>query len=208
MRMSASGELVLFHDKTLLRHFNKSWPLCLTTWNKLKSLRYHHNQFPKELGIVLLTDYLEQFKGTVPLILDVKTLCGRHIKIVKTLIRTLERMNMLDQIWVSAFDPLILTIIKKLRPQIRTGFLFSRFTLLYQSLDTMLKSDSWHPHHHLVTDTLMERARKLNKEIFVWTVNDLATLDKLSKYNFEGIISDTLFRKEYKSNSYLKPKTL
>lgn len=203
VRMCASGELVLFHDKTLFRHFNKSWPICMLTWTKLKELHFRHSQYSEPIGITLLNDYLEEFKGSVPLILDIKTLCGRHIKIVKTLIRTLERMRMLDQIWVSAFDPLILTIVKKLRPQIRTGFLFSRFTLLYQSLDIMLKSDAWHPHYHLISDALMERAQKLNKEIFVWTVNDLETIDKLSNYHFEGIITDTLYRKEYDLNRHL-----
>ena len=203
VRMCATGELVLFHDKTLIRHFNRYRPICLTPWQELKRLRYAHPNFSNELGIVLLNDFLEQFKGTVPLILDIKTLCGRHIKIVKSLIRILEKFEMQDQIWVSAFDPLILKILKKLRPNIRTGFLFNRFSRLYQSLDMMLHSDAWHPHHHLVSDALVEKARKLQKQIYVCTINDIATLQRLSKYKFEGIITDTLFRREYNLNKLL-----
>lgn len=191
IRICSSGELVLFHDKTLLRHFGHYSPICMRPWKYLRQLRYKKSG--SDQGIELLADYLEHFRQTVPLILDVKTLCGKHIKIVRTLIRLVERLNMQDQIWVSAFDPLILKIIKKLRPELRTGFLFSRFSRVYQSLDMMLDSDAWHPHYSLINEHLVERARNLNKEIYVWTVNDMAIYKRLEPFGFEGIITDSLY---------------
>lgn len=192
IRICSSGELVLYHDKTLLRHFNRYSPVCMKRWDYLKNLKYSHPEKP--YGIDLLADYLEHFRQTVPLILDVKTLCGRHIKLVRKLIRLIEQLEMQDQVWISAFDPLILKIIKQLRPNLRTGFLFSRFSRLYQSLDIMLDSDSWHAHHSLINDRLVQRAKELKKQIFVWTINDLETFRRLSGYKFEGIITDSLYR--------------
>lgn len=197
IRLCASGELLLFHDKTLLRHFGKMKPISFTHYNELKHYKYRQNGFSGDIGIQTLEAYLEEFKGTVPLILDVKSYYANNLKLVRTLVKTINDFNVIPQIWVSAFDPSILGIFKILKPEIRTGYLFRHFPTLSRYIDIFLKSDAWHPHHSIISETFIAQARKLNKQLFVWTVNKMEVYNNLTEYNFDGIITDTLFRKEF-----------
>ncbi len=195
IRLCRSGELILFHDRTLLHHFNKIKPICLYSFQDLKQLRYKHPTFDKPLSIVLLTDFLEEFKNKVPLILDLKSFCSNNRILIRTLIKNLDDLNMRSQVWVSAFNMRILSAVKQFAPDIRTGYLFNHFPLSHQLMDIFLKSDAWHPHHSLISERFVNKARRLNKELFVWTVNDENLYEELLVHQFEGIITDTLFHK-------------
>lgn len=200
IRLCGSGELVLFHDRTLLRHFSKLKPICLSSLRELKQLQYKHPTFGQSLSIVLLTDFLEEFKNKVPLILDLKSFCSNNRKLIRTLIKNLDDLNMRSQIWTSAFNLRILGAVKQLAPDIRTGYLFNHFPQSHQLIDLFLQSDAWHPHHSLITEKLINKARNLNKELFVWTVNEESLYEELAGYQFEGIITDTLFHKGLAAN--------
>ncbi len=197
IRMCASGELLLFHDKSLLHHFGEKKLISFTSYNELKHYKYKQNGFGRTIGIQTLEAYLEEFKGTVPLILDIKSYYANNLKLVRALIKTINDFNVIPQIWVSAFDPSTLAIFKLLQPEIRTGFLFRHFPRACQYIDIFLKSDAWHPHHSVISDTFIAQAKKRNKQLFVWTVNRMEDYNRLAKYSLDGIITDTLFRKEF-----------
>ena len=198
VRMCASGELVLFHDKTLLRHFGSMKPIAFTKYDVLKQYRYNHTGKSNDTGIQTLKEYLEEFKGRVPLILDTKSYYANNLKLVRTLANTLSDLKMIPQVWVSAFDPSILAMIKILNPEIRTGYLFRHFPTLSRYIDdVLLKSDAWLPHYSVITKSLMAHAKKLNKQIYVWTVNKMEIYNRLAEYKLDGIITDSLYRKEF-----------
>ena len=198
VRLCGSGELLLFHDKSLLRHFGKMKPISFTPYKDLKQYRYEQNGFSGDIGIQTLEAYLEEFKGTVPLILDIKSYYANNLKLVRTLANTLSDLKMIPQVWVSTFDPSILAMVKILNPEIRTGYLFRHFPTLSRYIDAvLLKSDAWHPHYSVITKSLMAHAKKLNKQLYVWTVNRMEVYNRLAEYNFDGIITDSLYRKEF-----------
>ncbi len=197
VRLCASGELLLFHDKSLLRHFGEKKPISFTSYNELKHYRYKQNGLSSTIGIQTLETFLEEFKETVPLILDIKSYYANNLKLVRTLIKTINDFNVIPQIWVSAFDPSVLGILKTLNPDIRTGFLFRHFPRVCQYIDIFLNSDAWHPHHSVISDPFIAQAKKRNKQLFVWTVNRMEDYNRLAEYSLDGIITDTLFRKEF-----------
>ncbi|MEL6824052.1 MAG: glycerophosphodiester phosphodiesterase, partial [Calditrichota bacterium] len=92
---------------------------------------------------------------------------------------------------------------KTAEPAVRTGYLFQNPVFVHEYIDTYLETDAWHPHFKNFNDRLYEKAKKMNKEIYVWTVNRNDVMEKLAGYDINGIITDTLFRDEEKiTDSY------
>jgi glycerophosphoryl diester phosphodiesterase len=84
--------------------------------------------------------------------------------------------------------------VKLFKPSLRTGFLFRNLAFVNRYIDIISQADAWHPHHSLITDQFFELAQKLKKEIYVWTINEELILERILKYNFDGIITDTLHK--------------
>ncbi len=194
VRMCRSGVPVLFHDAYLWKHFKKSKPVALCTVEELKSLAFRQNHYQRPDRICTLEEFLEEFKNTVPLNLDAKSLAPNPNHFAERLVKLLRRMNIRRQVWISSFNPYLLRKIKKIDRGIRTGYLFQNPPQLHKLIDIFLSTDAWHPHYKNVTDRLVEKARKMKKEIYIWTVNEESILYRIQKYDYQGIITDRFFR--------------
>ena len=193
VRLSRSGDLVLFHDWLLSHHFYRFQPTVLASSQRLATLSFRKHYVYND-RICTLESFLEHFRHTVPINLDVKFWGARYGRIARKLVTLLEKMKMRDQVWISSFNPFLLRCIKSIHPTVRTGYLFQDPVRIYQMIDPFLESDAWHPHHKNATDGLIEKAHQLKKEIYIWTVNDETDLQRIEKYRFNGIITDTFFR--------------
>ena len=195
VRLCGSGDMVLFHDKLLYRHFGKYKPVYLSTLKELRSLRFPANKYKVQAGISSLTDFFEEFKGRAFINIEAKTFYADTGHLARELVRAIKRFKMQDQILISSFNPIFLKLIKLNTPGLRTGYLFAKTPRFHQFLDIYLKSDAWHPHVSLVDEAFAEAARKIGKAVYVWTVNDSRMLDKMTGYGFEGVITDNLYKK-------------
>ena len=201
VRLCASGEVVLFHDNFLWHHFHQLKPVIFTSLPELKELRFKLSETQASDIVCTLDEFLEEFKGTVPLNLDVKTFMTDYFNLADALIKTVKRHGVLDQVWFSAFNPLFLLIFKRRYPEARIGYLFRNLPWLHQSLDLLIKAEAWHVHYHLINDLFLEKAKKMGKEVFVWTIRDEQMYRKMLEYPFDGIITDILFNSDVKNTS-------
>ncbi len=193
IRLCASGELVLLHDRSLKRHFGRNKLVCRTNWEKIKKLKFNQQEYAISARVANLYEFLEEFGRKVPLILDLKNFCNSSITLSNAFVSAIERFGLTDEIWVSAFNPLILSLLKKKNPKIRTGYLFRNFVPVHRAIDAFLQSDAWHPHYSLINERFVNVARKAGKELYVWTVNEESVLKKMEPFHFEGIITDRFF---------------
>jgi glycerophosphoryl diester phosphodiesterase len=193
VRPTRTGEIVLFHDSLLLRHFGKLKPVPFCSLKELKKLEFEKQEYKYPARICTLAEFFEEFKNTVPINLDAKTMWSNYWPFAKSLINEVEKFNLNEQIWVSSFNPIFLKLLKIFKPDIRTGYLFRNLVYFNHSIDVLLKSDAWHPHFSIISDRFFKLSKKLQKEIYVWTINEQVIFDRILKYNFEGIITDTLF---------------
>ena len=53
-----------------------------------------------------------------------------------------------------------------------------------------MKADFYVAEEYMLNKKLVKEARKLNKPIYVWTVNDMESLKGYYKLNVDGIITD------------------
>ncbi len=204
VRLSRDREVVLLHDPYLLRHFRKWKPVAATPLAELQQLQFSDNGYAYKDQICTLAAFLEEFRATVPINLDAKFWGVRPHLFAHKLVRLVDRMRMHDQVWISSFNPFLVRKIKDIKPTVRTGYLFQDPVRVYQMIDPFLDSDAWHPHHKNATPRLIEKAHRLKKEIYIWTVNDPAVLQRIEPFEFHGIITDTFFRQR-EISAHAKP---
>lgn len=194
IRLCGSGELVLFHDNLLRRHFGKWKHVAFTSLQELQSYRFQEDHYAHPGRINSLKEFIEEFKNKLPINLDIKTSYSNLPVLAKKLIHSIRDLHIEDQVWISSFNPLFLKIFKALAPDLRAGYLFRNFTTIHTMFDIFLNSDAWHPHYKILTDHFFELAQKWKKEVYIWTVNDEKIVQTLKPYKFEGIITDNLYR--------------
>ncbi|MGH1362876.1 MAG: glycerophosphodiester phosphodiesterase [Calditrichia bacterium] len=194
IQLCKSGELVLLHDHSLRRCFARSGSVTSLTLHELKGLSFNSRQFQYPDSICTLEEFLEHFRGRVPINLDLKSLRPTNVAYVAALKKLVERMNVAHQVWFSSFNPLVLRHLKSAAPDVRTGYLFQNPSFVHSYIDSFLDTDAWHPHFKNFNDRLYENAKRMRKEIYVWTVNRKDILESLQGYEIDGIITDTFFR--------------
>ncbi|MBD3224382.1 MAG: hypothetical protein GF313_06605 [Caldithrix sp.] len=194
VRVCGTGELIVFHDNFLLKHFGKAKTVALTSLAEIKSLEFLKKNYKYPAQICTLDEFFEEFRGKVPINIDAKNLFRSNKELARLLIQLIEDFNIEDQIWISSFNPLLLHFIKKMRPSMRTGYLFSNFSNMHKLIDRLIENDAWHPHYRLISERLVKMARDLQKELYVWTINDEPLLNLALAYGLDGIITDTFYR--------------
>ena len=192
IRQTADGEIVVFHDFSLRRMFNKPGYLGQVTLADLKTYQYVQANRKQSAFIDTLDAFLDKFNNKIPINLDAKTIHFFDFKFADKLIATIQNHNMTDSVWVSCFNPFLLQILKLKNKRIRTGYLFLRTPLIHIGYDLITYSDAWHPHYRIVSSWLVKMAAKYGKKLFVWTVNDTVTLERLRKFPINGIITDNV----------------
>ncbi|MCK4754127.1 MAG: glycerophosphodiester phosphodiesterase [Calditrichia bacterium] len=191
IRQTGTGEIVVFHDFSLKRMFNKSGYIGRTSMDTLKNYPYvkiPDHQSPKYLET--LDEFFEQFKNRIPINLDAKTIHFFDVKFAEKIINTIKDHNLMESTWVSCFNPFLLQILKLREKKIRTGYLFQRMTWMHTMYDLITWCDAWHPHYRVLTKNLVKKAKKYAKKLYVWTVNDAEILEKVLNFSIDGIISD------------------
>ncbi len=83
IRQTGTGEIVVFHDFSLKRMFNKSGYIGRTSMDTLKTYPYvkiPDHESPKYLET--LDEFFEQFKNRIPINLDAKTIHFFDVKFI------------------------------------------------------------------------------------------------------------------------------
>lgn len=194
LRMCASGEIVLFHDYLLWRHFRKLKSVPQSSLIELKQLEFNHRPYLYQDKICTLSEFLNHFKGSAPINLDVKNFMTNNLKLIRTIVHEIKKYQVENQVWLSSFSPNFLRIVKKEFPEIRTGYLFRNFSLIHRYIDKIVKADAWHPHYHLVNSHFLAISQRLKKEIYVWTIKKEPVFQKMLNQHFNGIITDILIK--------------
>jgi glycerophosphoryl diester phosphodiesterase len=192
VRQCGSGEIVVFHDFSLRRMFNKNGYVGRTNFSELKHFNYIRNGVQTEHTIDLLEEFFQKLKNTIKINLDAKTIHFFDFQFADKLISIINNHNLIQSVWISCFNPFLLQILKIKNKNIKTGYLFQRTAWLHTAYDQIVYTDAWHPHINLIKNKFKNKALRLRKKIYVWTVNDIETVNKLKDFSIDGIITDNV----------------
>lgn len=122
VRLTADGQLVVFHDETLERAAGIPRRVADTEWSELRDVKL----FGSEETIPRLFDVLAMVAGRVPLIVEIK--CEEAELVDKAAEETAFHLDSYQGIsCVESFHPMVLRWMKKNRPETLRGQLSERF---------------------------------------------------------------------------------
>lgn len=93
---------------------------------------------------------------------------------------------------IQSFDPRPLQELRKLSSQLPLAFLTgSNAKTAAENLEWLgFVPDTYSPHFSLVNDGLIKFCREKGMKIVPWTVNEIADLERMKKFDLDGIITD------------------
>ena len=213
VRLSADGEMVVFHDDTLTRVTGIDKRVDELTLAELRELRL----LGGDDTVPTLREVLEVIDGRVPLLIEIKEDAGKSA-VTRTLVRELE--GYVGPYIVESFNPLALKLFRKLRPEVPIGILAQHFCRrdeyrgkpLYFILQNMLLNFLYVPdfvaYDHTDSGMLsLKLARSLFGTVTVaWTVRSEEEGRVAKTHKFDSIIFENYLPDEGRADVSTLPK--
>ncbi len=194
VRLTADGELVVFHDDTLERTTNGVGKVSEKTWAQLRDLdagSWFGRQFAGE-RLLLLQEVLRLLAGRVLLNVELKEHASKASLLLPALLSRLGEEGAEQRVVVSAFDWELLAKLRAYDPGVRIGILWhepSRTEDVWRFAE-QIGAYSVHPLWLLVEPGLIAAAHERGLQVFTWTVNDPAQVRSQVALGVDGVISD------------------
>lgn len=187
VRLTADGELAVFHDEDLQRIAGRPGRVAEMPWRELAAVALPGGERVPRLDQVLAE--------TAPLLVNVeiKQPGWRRLReIVARVAACVDRTGAGDRVLVSSFDPAAVALTRTMTA-LRSGLLFharQRRPLRDAWLAPIIRPHALHPDRLLVDPAAVARWRARGYEINVWTVDDAEELRRLAAMGVDGIITN------------------
>ncbi|MED1556100.1 glycerophosphodiester phosphodiesterase [Bacillus paramycoides] len=177
------GELAVIHDLKLKRLANANVHVSDLTMDELRQLTLSQDGFLGQIST--LDEIIKLAKGKIKLNIEVK-LHGGEKDFVNKVLKTIKDNDFEKQCVIQTLHYPLIKEFKRANPDIKVGY------ILYASRANLknVKADFYVAEEYMLNKKLVKEARKLNKPIYVWTVNDMESLKAYYKLNVDGIITD------------------
>ena len=184
---TADGRVVVFHDsdfKKLAGVDLKIWNATMEDLKRIDIGRRFGESFVGE-HVPTLREMLQLCRGKVQVIIELKDY-GHGQRLARRMVDVVESLGMERQIAVMSLERSLVAEVRRLRPTWRTGLLLSAVAGNASTLDV----DFLAANAGLATSSWVERTQAGGKMVYVWTVNDPATVSAMAGRNVDGIITD------------------
>jgi len=177
------GQLAVIHDLKLKRLANANVQVSDLTMDELQKLTLSQDGFTSKIST--LDEMIKLAKNKIKLNIEVK-LHGNEKDFVKKVLKTIKENDFEKQCVIQTLHYPLIKEFKRANPDIKVGYILyaSRADLKY------VQADFYVAEEYMLNKRLVKAARKLNKPIYVWTVNDMESFKKYYKLNVDGIITD------------------
>jgi glycerophosphoryl diester phosphodiesterase len=187
VRLTADGELVVFHDDDLDRLAGRPERIDRLAWSDLARIALRGGERVPRLEQVLGET------GSLQVNVEIKSPGWRRLRdVVAAVASAVARCRAADRVIVSSFDPAAVGL-TRLTTSLRTGLLFharQRRPLRRAWLAPLLRPDAMHPERVLVDAAAMDRWRAAGYQVNVWTVDGADEVRRLAALGVDGIISN------------------
>jgi len=185
VHLSSDREIVVFHDETLDRIADGKGNISNYSLSELKVFR-----IAKDYQIPSLKEVIDLVDKRCFINIELK---GKHT--AKPVVDLIENY-ITNKNWnyshfqVSSFDWNLLTEVYKLNPEIFIGVLTEIDLDSALAFAKSIKAKSINPNFRLLTAENTEQLQEEGLQVFPWTVNETADIQKIKSFKVEGIISD------------------
>lgn len=189
VQQTADDRLAVFHDDKLNRTSTGSgflWEKSLAELQEMDAGAWFDPHFRGE-PIPTLEEVIALVRGKMRLNIEVK-MHGHEREVAKLVVETIRRENFIEQCLVSSFDRQVVDQIKRLAPELKVGYIFSKKE--YDERVFAGPVEVLSANERLIDQTFMQRAHAAGKEVHVWTVNDTAKMRKMIDLGVDCIITN------------------
>ena len=178
-----SGEVVVIHDDTVDRTTNGHGLVADMTLEELKKL-----DAGKGEKIPTLEEVLDKFYCYVNIEIKDRRACQGVVNLLRS--AHWRRRSYLSADMVSSFDHYALKEVAMLNSKIRLGALLEGLPIGLAEFGSRVGAYSINVWKEWVTKELVQDAHNRGIEVYVYTVNDIATRDRLDAFGVDGIFTD------------------
>jgi glycerophosphoryl diester phosphodiesterase len=193
-KLSADGEVVVFHDNTLERTTNGSGRVGDHCWSELRALDAGSSFSDAFRGekIPLLSEVFEVFGGRIFINVELKDSPTHRDDLARKVCELVEKHSLQEGVTFSSFFPSNLQQAARLLPEVPRGlvaqpgwkgawarsfgFSFGDFAAL-------------HPHFSDASRQQIQRVHRLKRRIHVWTVNEIEEMRRLVESGVDGFFT-------------------
>ncbi len=187
VRLSADGEVVVFHDRNTLRMTGTPGSVGRLPLSRLKQFRLLHRDGSAE-SIPTLQEALELAGDKILINLDVKKESMAKNGVEEKVIKILRDQHLEENIIISSFNPIVLNKFRSLNPNLHLGFIYRNRSSLLMLNGQPVRS--MHVRYRLLSLRHLENLRQRGCRIYAWTVDDPAAMHDLMNKNVDGIITN------------------
>lgn len=177
------GRLLVHHDLTLGRTTGEAGLLTDKSLTELRQLDMGMGQYMPYLEEVLL---LVGNRATLNIELKSKNAAG----LLAVLLQQEPYAELKPQLIVSSFDHPELLRFQQSCPDVALGLLLYGTVLSLPAVIGPLKVKSLHLSDEFIDPTLIVAGHELGLKVYIYTVNDLQQVKKLSKLGIDGVFTD------------------
>jgi glycerophosphoryl diester phosphodiesterase len=203
LRQTLDGEVVVLHDKTIVRTTNGWGSVRKLSLNKLRRYSagsWFNPEFSDE-RVPTFREVLELVNGRAKLLLEVKDGSPYHHGIEKNIIHLVNEYQANDWCIVQSFNDRILSNFRKI-PELQSDVqkLFAAFIPVapfyggsrfsYKRLRRYDFAQEVNINYKYVNTRVVRKVHEMGKKVNVWTVNENANLKKYYEMGVDGIITD------------------
>jgi glycerophosphoryl diester phosphodiesterase len=185
VHLSSDNELMVIHDETIDRTTNGKGFVNQFSLQELKDFRMEKEQQIPTLSEVF--DLIDQ-KCSINIELKSYETADKVVELIEQYV--LEKKWKYNQFLVSSFDWNALQQVAFSNPEISIGVVTETDLDLALAFAKVIQAKSIHPYFHLLTIENTASMQEEGFQIFPWTVNEIEDIERIKRYNVNGIISD------------------
>lgn len=184
---TADGEVVVIHDSDFMKLAGVNLRVRDATMQDLARIDIGSWFSPEyaEERTPTLRAVLDEARGRARVLIELKHY-GHGERLEERVVRIVEDAKMSDQIAVMSLDYASIRRTKALRPEWRVGLLAA--TALGDL--NRLEADFLAVSTRLASIDLIRRARRSNRDVYVWTVNASLDMSRMMSRGIAGLITD------------------
>ncbi|MCF8001740.1 MAG: glycerophosphodiester phosphodiesterase [Halanaerobiales bacterium] len=207
VHLTADNQVIVIHDPTIDRTSKGKGFIKNFKLNELKQYEFgsfFDEKFKNE-KILTLTEALEIIKNLSFINIEIKKGYNINQGIEEEVLKSIEKINLKNEIIISSFNHESLKMIKNIRNDIKIA------PLLYARLNKPwdyainLSAEYLHLYYKLVNKEIIEKCHQHGIKVNVFTVDEKYDLNKMINYEVDGIITNYPIRaRDLLANKNLK----
>lgn len=188
LKQTKDGVIVVMHDSNLKRTAGINKNIWEVTYNEIKDLdvgAWFSEEFVGE-KIPTLDEAIKHIDGRAKLNIELKP-TGHEKDFEQEVVRIIMENGIEDECVVTSLKYDTLKRIKEIAPEIKTIFVTG---VAYGKFADLKYADGFSIEQNFITKKLVKNIKDREKELFVWTVNNVNDVQKMVELGVDNIISD------------------